>query len=289
MSDDGLEQLAASLRELGQLMPLIVTPEGNWEVLGGPDQVDAGLGIYIKSGGRFEIVDGHRRYTAGGRAGVELFDCLVFFDIEQAKFAMMLHANIVREDVTAAEEGWQFVELSEKHGWNLEQMVRFFRVSEHYINERVDIVRKDPRVAAAVHARQLNLAQAKQILRAKTELLRGYLLDQAIVHGANARTLQVMIQNHAADLAEAEGNMRPHTPENSPAATAPPADVCVWCREGADPENLKQVWVHWYHLRELLAVVDKVGSHNVLRTAAEVPVLAPQMANTPELPPVRSE
>lgn len=271
MSEQGIEELAESMRGLGVLMPLVVTPSDPARFRGAQGGFEGELDDYYTKGGTFEIIDGHRRYTAAERAGIELLPCSVFFDVEQAKFAMMLHANICREDVTPAEEGWQFMELSEKHQWSMADLVRFFHVSEYYINERVDLVRKDAKVAAAVHERLLNLSQAKVILKAKDPTLRAYLFEQATVHGATTRSLQVMTQNYAADIAAGQGDLRLHTPENSPAPAGNPLEVCIWCRGGADPENLRQVHVHWYHKAELDAVVEKLGAHNVLREGVPHP------------------
>ena len=80
-----------------------------------------------------------------------------------------------------------------------------------------------------------------------------------------------MTQNYAADIAAGQGELRLHTPENSPAPNGNPLEVCIWCRGGADPENLRQVHVHWYHQKELDAVVERLGAHNVINPAAERP------------------
>jgi ParB/RepB/Spo0J family partition protein len=270
MSDEGLNDLADSMRQLGVLMPLCVTPTNAERFTGTKGGEEGALDDYYTKGGTFEIIDGHRRYIAAERAGFELLPVTVFFDVEQAKLAMMLHANIKREDVTPAEEGWQFLELAEKHGWSMPELVKFFRVSEDYINTRVWLVREDANVAAAVHERKLNISQAKVILGAKDPVLRAYLLEQGAVFGATARNLTVMRQNYAAEQAAANGGPPPHTPENAAPASAPAPDVCVWCRKGEDPENLRTVYVHWYHQRELDAVVEQVGVHNVLKPRAAV-------------------
>jgi len=120
-----------------------------------------------------------------------------------------------------------------------------------------------------VQSRAVNLSQAKQILRAKDEMLRGYLLDQAQVHGATARTLEVMIHNW-----KVENDPRPdgellHTPAfaNVPDESEP--KVCIWCRQGDDPHNFRELIVHWYHQRDLMAIVNEVGSHTLHREQAK--------------------
>jgi ParB family chromosome partitioning protein len=268
MSDDGMELLAESLRAVGQLQQLIVKPFGDGPVCVRAVASEQALDAYIEAGNQFEIIDGHRRWIAAERAGIELLECKVVDSSRDWTHAAMLHANIIREDVTPAEEGWQFLELATKHNWSLDDLMRTFRVTESYINDRVELVQKDERIAAAAHLRTINLAQAKQILRAKDPTLRTYLLDQATVHGANARSLEVMRQNWASEQAAGQGGLYPHTPTGSTAPDPAPAAVCIWCDKGEDPENFRQFNVHWYHQPELEAVVNQVGVKNVLKAAS---------------------
>lgn len=264
MDTEALELLAYSLKQVGQLQPLVVKPAGDGPACKAAVQDVKELDRYIKAGNQFEIIDGHRRFLAAERAGLEMLRCTVLDVGDVSAHAAMLHANIMREDVTPAEEGWQFLELATKHQWSLQQLMDTFRVSEGYINDRCELVQKDPGVAAAAQSRAINMAQAKQILRAKDTTLRGYLLDQAVTHGANARSLEVMRQNWNAEQAAAQGSLLAHTP---PASVAPdPNDVpkCIWCGQAHDPENFRQFHVHWYHQAELQAVVDQLGAKNLL-------------------------
>lgn len=269
MDTEALELLVESLKEVGQLQPLVVKPYGDGPASTAAMKDTAELDRFIKAGNQFEIVDGHRRFLAADRAGIELLRCTIVDTGNVSAHAAMLHANIMREDVTPAEEGWQFLELAEKHQWSLADLMKTFRVSENYINDRVELVQKDPGVAAAAQSRAINMAQAKQILRAKDPTLRLYLLDQAVTHGANARSLEVMRSNWAAEQAAAQGSLLPHTP---PASVEPdPNDVpkCIWCNQSHDPENFRQFHVHWYHQKELQAVVDQLGAKNLLEGGAK--------------------
>lgn len=268
MTDKGMEELVQSLRDIGLLYPLVVKPCGDGPACRAAVTSGDALDGFIAAGNNFEIIDGHRRWIAAESAGITLLECKVVDPQTVPAHAAMLHANIMREDMTPAEEGWQFVELATKHAWSMDDLVRTFRVSEEYINTRCELVQKDDVIAQAVHSRVLNIAQAKQCLRAKDPTLRAYLLDQAMTHGANAKSLEVMRHNWEAEQAAGQGQLLAHTPP----ASVPPAEVerpvCVWCKECKDPENLHQVHVHWYHKPELLAVVEQFGAHNVLNPAA---------------------
>jgi ParB-like chromosome segregation protein Spo0J len=226
-------------------------------------------------GGGFEIIDGHCRYLAAEYVPLTELDCSVFLDVVEAKHAMMLHAGIIRQSFTAYEEGRQFIELSNKHGWSLEDLCKTFHRSESYINDRVAIAAAPDQIATAVHSRAINLSQAKQVLLAKDDVLRAYLLEQAQVHGATARTLEVMRHNWKVENEPRPDGEKLHTPANASEPDANAPVVCIWCDQGADTENMRTVPVHWYHIRDLLAVVDQVGSKNLHRAAVAQPVGEP--------------
>jgi ParB-like chromosome segregation protein Spo0J len=267
ITDDMIEEKVESMRVVGQLVPLIVTPMSSPPTDHPRVGTDELMRDHVTAGGTFEIIDGHCRWLAAELVPLAELDCCVFLDVQEAKHAMMLHAGIIRQSFTAYEEGRQFIELSNAHGWSLDQLCKTFHRSESYINDRVAVAMAPEPIAVAVHTRVINLSQAKQVLLAKDEMLRGYLLEQASVHGATARSLEVMRHNwNVENVPRADGEHL-HTPAYSPEQNPADREVCIWCDGGDDPENFRRVVVHWYHQRDLMAVVDQVGSKNLHRAA----------------------
>ena len=249
MDDGRMADLVASIKQLGLLLPLLVVPSGEM----------------------YEIVDGHRRYMALQSAGIEAADCRIFTDLAEAKFAAMLHANVMREDVTPFEEGYQFLELATKYTWSMDQLMGFFRVSEDYINDRVDIVRKDAGVAAAARDRRITLGQAKEVLKEQDPVWRAMLLEQAAVHGATIGALREMRHQHARELAEAQGTL----PMNTPAYAAPEPiispEACLFCGRNDDVPNLVILRIHQHELLDLKAVLDKFSRRALLEQLKAAP------------------
>src|SRR5712691_365904 len=245
MGDEAMADLKRSIRDVGVLQALLVFPLGD----------------------SYEIIDGHRRYVATEDVAVEYLPCRVFDTAEEARYAMMLDATMCHEDFTPAEEGQQFLELAEKHGWTMEQLCAKFRKSENYINSRTILVMKDPRIADAINARKISMAQAHELLHEKDPDRRGTRLLLCLEHGYNARELKAMRLNLDVENTITASGDKKYTPEFAvpPPASAPV--VCVWCALGDDPENIRQVPVHWYHMRELVAVCNQVGARNLLSVA----------------------
>jgi ParB/RepB/Spo0J family partition protein len=264
MDETKMDELVDSIRLVGIIQPIAVLPrfkntDGFYQA-----EPDLLLGIEGAHPSRYEIVDGHRRWYASTRLQLHDVPVMIFDNIGDAKFAVMLHANVNREDVTPFEEGLQFIELSEKRRWSLDDLMRFFSVSEAYINDRVDIVRKDDRVAAAVQARQINLSQAKEILRCEDVSFRPALLEQAAVHGATTAALRVMRHNHASELREVQGLLPTNTSEQFYGPPPLPPEECLWCGRAEDQANMVNVRVHQYHQLDLRAVLDQVSLRSTL-------------------------
>jgi ParB/RepB/Spo0J family partition protein len=238
MDDEKLQELAESIREFGLLQPICVT----------------------KVDGRYEIIDGHRRFVAAGLLGMEQVAVACFEGVEREKFGMMLHANIMREDVTAAEEGYQFVELATKHGWSIDELMRFFGKSESYINDRATLVSDFPDVTAHVLSRAMTWPQARAIMRMKDQQRRSYLIDQAVTCGATARNLATMIDQFRQQDRIAANVGAPAGVDQVYSIAEVPVPKCVWCTRDDDQANMSLIPVHSYHKRDLELLLDRVGN-----------------------------
>jgi ParB family transcriptional regulator, chromosome partitioning protein len=237
MDESKLAELADSIRRYGIILPIAVTS--------------------VESG--YEIVDGHRRYVASGMVGLSEVQVVVFDSVDDAKFGMMLDANICREDITAAEEGLQFLQVAEVRGWGVEKIMEHFGKSEDYINQRVSLVQKFPDLVGPVAERRINWSQAKQIMRCTDANHRAYLVDQAETHGATARTLTYMVDQWKSQALVAAGGAPVHTPEHGQPVVVAVNPKCTWCTRDDDPANIVQIPVHSYHRRDLETFLDRVG------------------------------
>jgi ParB family transcriptional regulator, chromosome partitioning protein len=257
MDDNAMADLERSIKELGIIQPLAVMPKYFDKKGDLVDKPTADKHKGPEDADMYEIIDGHRRQVAAERLHLVTVPCMVFENAAEAKYAIMLHANVCREDVTPYEEGVQFLELATKYSWSMDDLMRFFHQSEDYINDRVDVARKDQAVAEAVRDRKIGLGHAKEILKCAEPGNRTMLLEQAAVHGATVAGLRQMRHTFAREQQELQGLIPANTGAQFVPGAVLPHDVCIWCGKDETPEALVTLKVHQYELSDLKAVLEK--------------------------------
>ena len=138
MDEDGIEDLAASIRSQGLLQPIVVRP---------------------RAAGGYELIAGERRWRAAQRAGLERVPVVVRDVDDRGALAMALIENVQREDLNPIEEA---------HG--LERLRREFALTQEQVAEAVG----KSRPAVANLLRLLNLPEAVRELLVAGDLEMGH-------------------------------------------------------------------------------------------------------------------
>lgn len=156
MTEEGLDELADSIKAQGMIQPIVIRPVGNQ---------------------KYEIIAGERRWRAAQRAGLHEVPVIIKEVPDEAAIAMALIENIQREDLNAMEEAYALQRLMQEFGLTHQQtadavgksrttvtnLLRLMQLSEHCktLLERGDL--------EMGHARALlSLEPAKQTEAAKT-------------------------------------------------------------------------------------------------------------------------
>ena len=188
---EGIEELAASIREYGLLQPIVVNP---------------------RPGGRYVCIAGHRRLAAYRHLG----------DTEQAEpsrwatipaverddhsdewLVLGLLENLSRSDLTDAEIISGLSVLHDLRGWSQAEIARRLGVSRAWITQYFRVA-ADPTVSEHVQTRHLSAAKAYEIVRADTDSARDAAL-QAALQGAPRQIVRRLARPGAADGAPSEG------------------------------------------------------------------------------------
>ena len=110
---DELAELAASIKALGVVQPVVVRPLSETGGAGAP----AATG-----GARYELIAGERRLRAARLAGLDTVPALVRPADEAAALEIALAENVAREDLNAIEEAQAYASLVDEFGLTHERV-----------------------------------------------------------------------------------------------------------------------------------------------------------------------
>jgi ParB family chromosome partitioning protein len=144
-----LQELAASIREVGLIQPLIVQqlPES-----GQPGQP------------RFQLITGERRWRAARLAGLQQVDVIVKDASPQQTLELALVENIQRADLNPLEEASAYKQLMEEFGLTQESIADRVGRSRVSVANTVRLLRLPEEVKAALLAGDITEGHARALL-----------------------------------------------------------------------------------------------------------------------------
>lgn len=127
----GVDELAASIKELGVLSNLVVAQTGTAD--------------------EYVLIAGHRRYAAAHAAGLTVVPCLIRTDLtdEAAQIQAMLDENQQRSNLNAVEEGDAFQGLLD-FGLSPAEVAKRNNISTPYLRNRIKVAKAPEAVRTKV-------------------------------------------------------------------------------------------------------------------------------------------
>jgi ParB/RepB/Spo0J family partition protein len=182
-TEQAINELAQSLREDGQLQPVLVR------------RTDSNLGDDDQP--KFELIAGERRWRAAQRAGLKTIQAAIWEVSDEESLRLALIENWHRAGLTPAEHVAGLEALAEAAGnVGVRELARKLRLAPSTISERLK-VRRDPLVWPAVEDGHIPLGHAFRLRRAPA-LARSYLVGRAVAERPSRDLLEEWIE-HARD------------------------------------------------------------------------------------------
>lgn len=163
--DEGIEELAASIKSIGLLQPVILRQAGT----------------------RYEIIAGHRRVTAARLAGLVTILAIVRTTTDSEATVFMLHENLLRVDVNPIDEAAFLAKVMQEQDLDIKKMAELTRRSKEYIASRVAILEYPDYLIEAIGEKQISLGAAEHLVRITDEQVRRNYVNYAISGGISVR------------------------------------------------------------------------------------------------------
>ncbi|WP_250286125.1 MULTISPECIES: ParB/RepB/Spo0J family partition protein [unclassified Frankia] len=190
--EDALEELAASLREVGLLQPIVVR-----EIMPG----------------RYELVMGERRWRASRLAGFSQIPAIVRDTADDAMLRDALLENLHRQQLNPLEEAAAYEQLLRDFGATHEELAGKLGRSRSHVTNMIRLLGLPPAVQRRVAAGVLSAGHARALLSLEDPDAQDRLATRIVAEGLSVRAVEEIVA-----LGE-EGPRR--TPPHRPRVTSP--------------------------------------------------------------------
>jgi len=170
-SEEALEELTASIREHGVLLPLIVTPEGD----------------------KFMIIAGERRWRASQKAGLAKVPVVIRTMDNQQKLEVALIENLQREDLNPLEMATAYLKLHEQFNLTYDQIGQRVGRSMSSVSNILRLLGLPPEAKEALAQGKITEGHGRQILAIKEQEVQMELLRLIMAHGWSVRKAEQFV------------------------------------------------------------------------------------------------
>ena len=167
--EDALESLAASIRSVGVIQPIMVRPAGD---------------------GTFEIIAGERRWRASKLAGLQEIPVILSDADEQMAAETALIENLQREDLNPIERGEAIRRLIERFGLTQTQVAERVGLDRSSVSNLLRLGDLEEPIRDLLASGELSLGHGKALLSIPAGPARLRLAQQARKEGWSVRRLE---------------------------------------------------------------------------------------------------
>ena len=147
-ADEGIDELAASIRSQGLLQPVVVRP---------------------RAAGGFELIAGERRWRAAQRAGLDQVPVVVRNVDDREALALALIENVQREDLNPIEEAQGLERLRQEFALTQEQVAEAVGKSRPAVANLLRLLNLPEPVREMLAAGDLEMGHARALLALPSE------------------------------------------------------------------------------------------------------------------------
>jgi ParB family transcriptional regulator, chromosome partitioning protein len=199
--DEALDELAASITEVGLLQPVVVRSLG---------------------GSRYELIMGERRWRASQRAGLDFIPAIVRATHDDDMLRDALMENLHRQELNPLEEAAAYQQLLDDFGATHEQLAQKIGRSRPHISNTLRLLNLPPVVQRRLAAGVISAGHARALLSLDDPQAQVRLAQRIVEEGLSVRAVEEIV------------TVGDDTPAKSPRRTATRKPVAPALRHLAD-------------------------------------------------------
>lgn len=188
--EDDLNELAASIREVGVLQPIVVRRISLNEK---PSETLKSF-LEEKPEARYELIMGERRLRASELAGLDTIPAIVRHTEDEDLLRDALLENLHRAQLNPLEEAFAYRQLMADFGATQEELSKKIARSRPQIANTLRLLKLPPSVQKKVSAQVLSAGHARALLGLPTSEDMEILANRIIAEGLSVRTTEELVR-----------------------------------------------------------------------------------------------
>ncbi|MFN8021206.1 MAG: ParB/RepB/Spo0J family partition protein [Acidimicrobiales bacterium] len=194
--EESLNDLAASIRELGVLQPILIRPAGSG----------------------YELLAGERRWRAARRAGLSVIPAVVRTTDDLGSVERALVENLHRQDLTPLEEAAAYQQLIEDFEFTHEQVAQRVGKSRSAVSNMLRLLTLPPSIQHLLADGRLSAGHAKALLGTPDRAFQEQLARRAVAESWPVRAVEEAVRDRSSGL----GGATPAADDSSSTGTNRP-------------------------------------------------------------------
>jgi ParB family transcriptional regulator, chromosome partitioning protein len=242
--EDKINELCESIKKQGLINPITVRPV---HVPIKNTECSTSLKGEICSNPlhkKYEVVAGHRRFTACVRASVFVIPCVVREMTDDEVFSMRAHENLFREDVDPVDEALYIGKLIGEETDKIPEIAEQLNRSVTWVEDRLMILTYPDYFLQPIKVGKVKLGVAKALAQIDDEVYRKMFFDNAIRDGMTVWQADYFLSQWQNGIYKDSSEIV--IPSDNP-KNFEPVKVrmqCAKCGQMAETPNLQTVWIH---------------------------------------------
>ena len=196
MTDEGLQELASSIREHGIIQPLILTKDNGDE--------------------HYTLIAGERRLRAAKIAGLESVPAIIREASDQERLELALIENIQRENLTPLESAKAYQRLNDEFGLQQDQIAERVGKSRVAVTNTIRLLKLPNEAKKALGSGLISEGHARALLGLSSPQAQNAALQSVIKNELNVRQTEELVRK----LSGVKPKIETKKPEKSPEVKA---------------------------------------------------------------------
>jgi ParB family transcriptional regulator, chromosome partitioning protein len=182
-SPDKLKELTDSIRSSGVVQPVLLR----------------------RSGTRYQLIAGERRWRAAREAGLETIPAVVREIGDRDALELALTENLLREDLNPLEAAQGYSALQHKHGLSHEAIAERLGLDRSTVTNTLRLLRLPPEVQQMVADSQLSAGHARALLGLDSTAAQIQLAKLTVKQGLSVRQVENLVALRGAKAEKKDG------------------------------------------------------------------------------------